>query len=152
MIGTTKSEYALLALIRLAHVGASGMSVREIAASENISVKYLERVMTTLKNHGYVASTIGARGGFVLSKSPDEIACGEIVRVFDKKAGQVNRTNGKDKGSGVTDLLHRTQAAIGDVLDKTMIADLLPKTDDLNAAETVRTYLTECQSGYMFHI
>jgi Rrf2 family protein len=79
-----KSDYALRALMTLVgHGGKGPISVREIAARNDIPPKFLENIMLEMKAQGWVASVPGRDGGFVLARSPDEITMGQVVRYFD---------------------------------------------------------------------
>jgi Rrf2 family protein len=63
--------------------GASVVSTRSIAESQGISENYLEQILSQLKEHGLVKSVRGAGGGFKLTKPPDEITAGEILRAVE---------------------------------------------------------------------
>jgi Rrf2 family protein len=81
---TSRCEYAMLALVYLGRQKTEDLvSVDEIARSQNISPKFLEQIMLTLKLAKYVRSSKGRRGGYQLAKSPDKITLAEIVRLFD---------------------------------------------------------------------
>jgi Rrf2 family cysteine metabolism transcriptional repressor len=81
---TSRSEYALLALVYLARQDAGGyIPVEVIAAAQGIPPKFLEQIMLALKRARFVRSLKGQRGGFCLAKLPDEIKLAEIVRLFD---------------------------------------------------------------------
>ncbi|NLY18095.1 MAG: Rrf2 family transcriptional regulator [Clostridiaceae bacterium] len=79
-----KSEYALLALIDLAHsYGRERKKIIEVANGNNIPKKYLEQIFLQLKGAGYVKSARGANGGYELAKAPNEINLAEIIRLID---------------------------------------------------------------------
>lgn|SRR5574341_204656 len=81
---TSRSEYALLALIYLARQEPDTLvSVEEIAAAQRIPPKFLEQIMLTLKRARYLRSAKGRQGGYCLSKSADAITLAEIIRLFD---------------------------------------------------------------------
>ncbi len=81
---TSRSEYALLALVYLARQDAGDyIPVEVIAAAQGIPPKFLEQIMLALKRARFVRSLKGQRGGFCLAKLPDEIKLAEIVRLFD---------------------------------------------------------------------
>jgi Rrf2 family cysteine metabolism transcriptional repressor len=81
---TTRSEYALLALICLArHDPDEYISGEKIAAEEKIPINYLQQIMLTLRTARYVQSLKGQRGGYKLAKKPDQISVAEIIRIFD---------------------------------------------------------------------
>lgn len=78
-----KGEYALRALIALGKCYPGTMQITDIAEEEKIPKKFLENVLLTLKNAGYLQSQRGQHGGYSLRKRPIEITLGEVVRVID---------------------------------------------------------------------
>ena len=81
---TTKSEYALLALLYLArHTGSTYASIEVIATAQGIPPKFLEQIMSVLKNARFVQSAKGIHGGYRLAKKPEQITLAEIVRLLD---------------------------------------------------------------------
>lgn len=79
-----KTDYALRALFTLVdHFGSGPIPIRELARRNDIPKKFLEQIMLHLKAQGWVDSLPGLRGGYVLSKPPQKINMGEVVRHFD---------------------------------------------------------------------
>jgi len=79
-----KTDYALRALFTLVdHYGGAPIPIRELARRNDAPKRFLEQIMLDLKAQGWVTSTAGVRGGYVLAKSPSKITMGEIVRHFD---------------------------------------------------------------------
>jgi len=71
---STKGRYALRLLIDLAQHNDSGfITLKDIAARQNISKKYLEQIVPILTKSQMVQSNRGFQGGYKLSKSPDQI-------------------------------------------------------------------------------
>lgn len=80
---STKAEYGLKAMTNLAQCYPEQKTIGEIAKDENISQKYLERLMGILRDGGVVQSLKGKQGGYMLSKNPDKIPVGEIIEILD---------------------------------------------------------------------
>lgn len=81
---STRSEYGARALAYLAREHGNGpSSAREIAANENLSVEYAEKLLGKLKSYGLVESHRGTNGGFTLLKEPEQISMREIVEALD---------------------------------------------------------------------
>jgi Rrf2 family transcriptional regulator, cysteine metabolism repressor len=81
---TSKSEYALLALIYLArNSGNSFVPVHQIAEAQGIPPKFLEQILLILKRAKYLRSLRGNCGGYSLAKPADQINLAEIIRLFD---------------------------------------------------------------------
>ena len=77
---SAKEECGLLAMVGIAKKYNQGViSLNEIAADQDISLDYLEKIMPNLKAANLVKSTRGARGGYVLTRSPSEIAVADIL-------------------------------------------------------------------------
>ncbi len=82
---STRGDYASRALLSLAlHAGDEGpTSVRDIAERTGLPQPYLEQILLALKGAGLVRSKRGVGGGYVLARSPAEIALGDIVSAVD---------------------------------------------------------------------
>ena len=81
---TSRSEYALLALVFLArHENDGFISVDTIAQAQTIPPKFLEQILLTLKRAKYLHSVKGQRGGYKLAKPDTTISLAEIIRLFD---------------------------------------------------------------------
>ena len=82
---STKSRYALRALL---YIGLRShedkISIKEIGENENISIRYLEQIFTSLKQGGIIKSIKGAGGGYILAKNPKEINLKEIFELLEK--------------------------------------------------------------------
>lgn len=79
-----KSDYALRALVYLTLNRTRGpISIRELAAENDIPKRFLEQIMLEMKSKGWVVSAAGRIGGFKLAKEPDAITMGQVVRHFD---------------------------------------------------------------------
>jgi Rrf2 family protein len=79
-----KTDYALRALFTLVdHFDGAPIPIRELARRNDVPKKFLEQIMLQLKTRGWVKSTAGIRGGYLLAKNPSKITMGEVVRHFD---------------------------------------------------------------------
>lgn len=79
-----RTDYALRALFTLVdHHGGAPIPIRELARRNDVPKRFLEQIMLALKSQGWVDSTAGVRGGYVLAKPPAKITMGEVVRHFD---------------------------------------------------------------------
>ncbi len=79
-----RTDYALRALFTLVdHYRGAPIPIRELARRNDVPKRFLEQIMLDLKTQGWVDSTAGIRGGYVLARSPEKITMGEVVRHFD---------------------------------------------------------------------
>jgi Rrf2 family cysteine metabolism transcriptional repressor len=80
---TTRSEYALLALVHLSRQSPGVyLSAGDIASAQRIPRRFLEQILATLKQARVVKSQKGQRGGYTLAKAPEAITLAEIVRLL----------------------------------------------------------------------
>lgn len=125
---TTKSEYALLALIELAGRGdGRPVSLRKIAEARNLPEAFLEQVFTALKRDGIVRSVRGARGGFLFARPPEEVTALDVVQAVE---GPVSPTTcdapacPASVGCPAVPVWDRVTAAMRDALASFTIASL----------------------------
>ena len=84
MIFTTKAEYGVRLLIQLGVQGDQApVSLKSVAAAENLPLAYLERIAALLKKAELVASTRGAHGGYVLARPAEEITMDRVVLALE---------------------------------------------------------------------
>lgn len=84
MLVSTKGRYALRVIIDLAENGKGGYTpLKDIAARQEISLKYLESIMTALSKSGLVEGVHGKGGGYRLNRAPKEYKVGDILRATE---------------------------------------------------------------------
>lgn len=80
MMISTKGRYALRVMLDLAEHGKENyVSLKDVAQRQNISMKYLEMIVSVLNKGNMVKSQRGKAGGYQLSKMPSEYTVGEII-------------------------------------------------------------------------
>lgn len=84
MVVSTKGRYALRIMLDLAdHAGEGYISLKEISQRQNISLKYMERLLPPLKKNGMVAGMQGKGGGYKLTQEPEMYRVGDILRLME---------------------------------------------------------------------
>lgn len=79
-----KTKYGLKALTFLAvQKDNTPVQIAEIAKQENISQKFLESILLTLKKNGFLGSKKGKGGGYYLLKEPKNILMTDVMRVLE---------------------------------------------------------------------
>src|SRR5260370_16932299 len=79
-----KSKYALRALLVLAkEYGQGPVLISDIAHREAIPHKFLELILLELRNHGILGSKKGKGGGYFLTRAPEAVHLGEVLRVLE---------------------------------------------------------------------
>ena len=88
---STKVRYAVRAMIELAaNYEKTAIQLSDVAEKQNISVKYLEQVMSPLRVKGYVRTQKGSRGGYHLAVNPKEISLYEIIESIEGSLAPVS--------------------------------------------------------------
>lgn len=128
---STKGRYALRLMLDLALDGSGRpVSIRDIAARQNISDKYLEQIIAALNKAGFVKSIRGPQGGYRLTRQPEEYTVGMILRLTEGSLAPVScleegRNQCARQEECATLLLwHMLDDAIKGVVDKFTLADL----------------------------
>lgn len=81
---STKGRYALRMMLDLAvHDTGEPVRIKDIAARQDISAKYLEQIISILVKAGYVKSVRGPQGGYRLTKKTKEYLLGDILRLTE---------------------------------------------------------------------
>ncbi len=133
-----RGEYGLRAMIALAEPAEKSdtpqmMQIKEISLREQISTKFLEQILLTLKNAGLLHSKMGVGGGYYLARPAKEITLGQIFRVLDGPVAPIKcvsqmayETCGcpDEETCGLRLVMGDVRNAIADILDNTSLADV----------------------------
>jgi len=129
---TQKCQYALRAIFELAKRSGKGpVKIAEVAEAQDIPPRFLEVILSQLKQGGFVASQRGAEGGYVLLRQPDELSVGEVMRFLQGPIGPVDcLLDGKKNcalfGNCVfLPMWEKVAKAMTDVYDSTSFQDLV---------------------------
>ncbi|MDP2950375.1 MAG: Rrf2 family transcriptional regulator [Chloroflexota bacterium] len=139
---TTKSEYAIRALLDLARATCSrGCRISEISARSRIPKKYLEHILLRLKGAGIVRSKVGLGGYYVLARPASDIRLGEVVRLMDGPLAPVACASvtayrpcdkcPDERSCGLRTVWREVRNAIAAILDSTTIADVIQRSHQL---------------------
>jgi Rrf2 family cysteine metabolism transcriptional repressor len=114
---TTKSPYAVRALVELARSGGAGpVPIGELARRREIPVQFLEQLFAVLRRAGVLRSQRGVKGGYSFGRPPSEVTVLEVVELLD---GPV--------GGGAEGIFAEAAGAAREVLGKASIADVLER-------------------------
>ncbi|MCI5594246.1 MAG: RrF2 family transcriptional regulator [Clostridia bacterium] len=84
MMISTKGRYALRVMIDLAeHCNGEYIPMKDVVKRQQVSQKYVERIMTMLSKANFVEAVHGKGGGYRLNRSPDEYIVGDILRLTE---------------------------------------------------------------------
>jgi Rrf2 family transcriptional regulator, iron-sulfur cluster assembly transcription factor len=96
---TSKGRYAVMAMADLAKTNAiQPISLTEISLRQGISISFLEQIFLKLKRHDLVKSSRGPSGGYLLSRSPQEIKLSSIIKAVDEAVKTVGCKKESKKG------------------------------------------------------
>ena len=131
MMISTKGRYALSIMLDLAkHSEGNYVSLKDISERQDISMKYLETIISKLSKGGLVDSARGKTGGYRLNRSVNEYSVGEILILTEKTLAPVSCVNcGQEcskEGSALTrPMWNELNQVIMDFLNSKTLADLL---------------------------
>jgi Rrf2 family protein len=144
---STRGRYGLRALLDLAvHQGQGMVLLKDIARRQEVSLPYLEHLITPLIAGGLVKSTRGARGGVLLVKPPAQVKLTEVVQLLEGSIAPVDCVNDprvcRRSASCVTrDIWMQIKDAIIQVLDSTTLQHLVERQRQKEQTETGMYYI-----------
>jgi len=139
---SSKAKYGLHALIHLSEKYNTGpVLIADLARDEKIPKKFLELILLDLKNNGILESKKGKGGGYKLAKQPSDVKIGQVIRILDGPLAPVSCVSQtaykpckecKDEyHCGIRLVMKDVREAIANILDKTTLADIGLKIQNL---------------------
>ena len=134
---STKGRYALRVIVDLAeHSEGNYIAMKEVAERQNISLKYLEKILPALVRENIVEGVHGKGGGYKLTREPDKYTVGEILRLTEGELApsacvechDVQECSNKD-ACRTYPVWDKLNGLINNYLDSITIADLMQKTE-----------------------
>jgi len=130
---STKVRYGTRAMLDLAlHYGNGPVLLKDIARRQEISLKYLDRICSSLKAAGLVKSLRGSKGGYVLNKPPSKITISQINEALEGSLVLVECVNNKNFCPRVNfcvtrDIWQELGKTMDSVLENTTLEDLVAR-------------------------
>lgn len=135
---STKGRYALRLMLDLAlHDSDAPIRIKDIAARQDISDKYLEQIISSLNKAGYVKSIRGPQGGYKLTKDPSFYTVGMILRLTEGSLAPVacleeeENTCTRQDDCATLELWKQLDEAIKSVVDTVTLAKLVEWQEQL---------------------
>ena len=132
MMISTKGRYALRVMIDLAQHDEGYISLKDVAERQDISMKYLEMIVSILNKGKMLNSQRGKAGGYKLAKKPEEYTIGSILRLTEGSLAPVpcieedNEVECDKREECVTVILwKKINDAVNSVVDHTTLQDLV---------------------------
>ena len=150
---STRGEYGLRALIELGMTRGQGLSLRDIAERQHISLDYLEQIVPALKAAGLVAAKRGARGGYQLARLPEAITVFDALVALEGQLDPMMCLSGAELPQGsdanclasgscaVQEVWREMRDAIETVLKRLTLAQLIER-QERRFGVPIRTYTT----------
>jgi Rrf2 family cysteine metabolism transcriptional repressor len=128
---SAKEQYGVRAMAELAQqYGAGPIPLSDIAQAQGMSIDYLEQVVPALRDAGLLNSTRGAKGGYELTRPPDQITVGEVLRALSGEILPVRCVE-----DDCTELCHRTSECGARTVWQTIHDQLLDTLDSMRLAD-----------------
>jgi Rrf2 family protein len=143
---STKGTYGLKAMVDLAYNCANGKSVtlKSICERQNISERYLEQIIATLRKANIVNSIKGSQGGYILAESASQITVGRILRAVEGTLHVINSSDNEPKDK----IEICIQNIVWDKLNESI--DLV--VDSITLEDLVFKYDKTLSDGFMLYI
>ena len=133
---TSKGRYAVMAMADLAKSDVKKpTSLSEISLRQGISLSFLEQLFLRLKKNNLVLSSRGSHGGYVLSRSPEEIKLSSIIHAVDEEIKTVKckreskkGCNGKSIKCITHDLWDDLESHINNFFERNTLKDIIYRT------------------------
>jgi Rrf2 family protein len=153
---TAQEEYGLRCLLRLARTADKPLTIPEVAAAEHLSAPYVAKLLSVLRQAGFIESVRGRAGGYHVARDPAAIRLGEVMRALGEPLFEdpvycerhaSPETNGAcvHQGSCSLRALWQTlESWMRSTLDRITLADLLQSEGQL--AERLKEHLPAPES------
>ncbi len=144
---STRGRYGTRILLDLAlHRDEEPVLLKDIAQRQQISLRYVEHLITPLITGGIVWSTRGPKGGVSLAKHPEEIRLDEVIQLFEGSIAPVECVNNPNvcirSGFCVTrDIWSELKRVMSEVLESTTLQELVERQKKKAQPEEAMYYI-----------
>lgn len=155
---STKGRYALRLMLDLAQNSSSGESIplKKVAERQEISVKYLEQIITALSRAGFVRSIRGSQGGYRLTHEPGYYTVGMIIRLTEGTLAPVSCLEGDENpcprsGNCATLFVWKElYKAINNVVDNITLQDIMDRSSSGSGSDEGQ--FSDGENGYWYYM
>ena len=130
---STKGRYAMCVMLDLAeHYKEGPVALKDIAARQNISKKYLEQIVSLLNRPDFLKTIRGAQGGYMLARTPDKYTVAEILKLSEGSLAPIPNLDDPSEAAAAADaqLLPIWQGlynVVNDYLEGITLQDILDR-------------------------
>ena len=101
---STKGRYAMCVMLDLAeHYKEGPVALKDIAARQNISKKYLEQIVSLLNRPDFLKTIRGAQGGYMLARTPDKYTVAEILKLSEGSLAPIPNLDDPSEAAAAAD-------------------------------------------------
>ncbi|HAL81607.1 MAG TPA: transcriptional regulator [Mucilaginibacter sp.] len=132
---TSQEEYGLRILLRIAKCREKeGMTIQSLAAAEGLSLAYVAKLTRMLRIEGYINSTPGNKGGYLLARTSDQININQVLKILGGSLFEKSFCNDypgilkfctNSVDCSIRSLWQMIQINIDQLLDKVTLKDLI---------------------------
>ena len=142
----TKTRYGIRAMIELGmHWKGNGVFQKEIAERQEISFKYLDQLISSLKAAGLIENASGRMSGYILSKDPGEISIYDIYKAFEPELAIIDCLSDEGDCSrkstcASNEFWNELNRLIINYLESAKLKDLAEKQKQINESQEASMY------------
>ena len=124
------TNYALHTMVHLIHLPQdSTIGVQELAEFQKLSPTYLSKILTKLTKAGLIESTPGAKGGYKISKSPNEISFLDVITAIEGDTNLFNCSIHRHEGCLIEEVMRQSEEHMKEELRNRLLIDIVKKME-----------------------
>ena len=142
----TKTRYGIRTMIEIAmHWNSRGVLQKDISERQEISFKYLDQIIASLKASGLIVNSSGRMSGYILSKDPEEISVYDVYKAFEHELVIIDCLTRegickRDSLCAARDFWNDLNNIIIEYLESTKLIDLAQKQRQINDSEVANMF------------
>src|SRR5580765_24563 len=126
---SAKADYAIRAMVEIAAAGGGPVKAERISQAQEIPTKFLENIMSDLRNAGLVRSQRGIEGGYWLLRPAEQIDLAQVIRAVDGPLANVRghrpeAVTYRGSAASLKDVWIAVRASLRGVLESVTLADV----------------------------